>query len=127
MELVFEDVSTFDAENPIVGSLLRETDLNKKQTDNDFIKSLPSQPGKEFEIQKRLDTLNGIKRYGKKNNNNNDNNSGNLFSPPPPGPGGDNDLFPPRQDKDQDYHHHQIILQIFMFLHRHLVLIEALD
>ena len=44
LELVFEDVSTFDAENPIVGSLLREIDLNKKQTDSDFIKSLPSQP-----------------------------------------------------------------------------------
>ena len=33
LELVFEDISTFDAENPIVGSLLREIDLNKKQTD----------------------------------------------------------------------------------------------
>lgn len=42
LELVFEDVSTFDAENPIVGSLLREIELNKKQTDSDFIKSLPS-------------------------------------------------------------------------------------
>ena len=52
LELVFEGVSTFDAENPIVGSLLREIDLNKKQTDNDFIKSLLSQPRKEFEIQK---------------------------------------------------------------------------
>ena len=29
LELVFEDVSTFDAENPIVGSLLRELDLKK--------------------------------------------------------------------------------------------------
>ena len=29
VEVVFEDVSTFDAENPIVGSLLREIDLNK--------------------------------------------------------------------------------------------------
>ena len=29
LELVFEDISTFDAENPIVGSLLRETDLKK--------------------------------------------------------------------------------------------------
>ena len=55
MELVFEDVSTFDAENPIVESLLREIDLKKKQADSDFIKSLPSQPGKEFEIKKRLD------------------------------------------------------------------------
>ena len=39
LELVFEDISTFDAENPIVGSLLRKIDLKKKQTDSDFIKS----------------------------------------------------------------------------------------
>ena len=32
LELVFEDVSTFDAENAIVRLLLREIDLNKKQT-----------------------------------------------------------------------------------------------
>ena len=54
LELVFEDVSMFDAENPIARSLLREIDLKKKQTDSDFIKSLPSHPGKEFEIQKDL-------------------------------------------------------------------------
>ena len=29
LELVFKDISTFDAENPIVGSLLREIDLKK--------------------------------------------------------------------------------------------------
>ena len=29
LELVFEGISTFDAENPIVGSLLREIDLKK--------------------------------------------------------------------------------------------------
>ena len=52
LELVFEDIFTFDAENSIVGSLLREIDLNKKQTDSDFIKSLPSQPGKEFKNTK---------------------------------------------------------------------------
>ena len=50
LELVFEDISTLDAENPIVGSLLREIDIKKKQSNSDFIKSLPSQPGKEFEI-----------------------------------------------------------------------------
>ena len=55
LELVFEDISTFDAENPIIGSLLREIDIKKKQSDSDFIKSLPSQSGKEFEIKKRLD------------------------------------------------------------------------
>ena len=52
LELVFEDISTFDAENPIIGSLLREIDIKKKQSDSDFIKSLPSKPGKEFEIKK---------------------------------------------------------------------------
>ena len=30
LELVFEDISTFDAENPIIGSLLRELELKKK-------------------------------------------------------------------------------------------------
>ena len=30
LELVFEDISTFEAENPIGGSLLREIDLKKK-------------------------------------------------------------------------------------------------
>ena len=44
-EKVFEDISTFDAENPIVGSLLREININKKQSDSDFIISLPSHPG----------------------------------------------------------------------------------
>ena len=95
LELLFEDVSTFDAESPIVGSLLREIDLNKKQTDSDFIKSLPSQPGKEFEIKKCLDRLRDIKKPSRKSNNNNKNNNsnagGNLF----PGPGDDGNLFPP--------------------------------
>ena len=65
MELVFVDVSTFDAENP-VGSLIREIDLNKKQTDSDFIKSLPSQPGKKFKIKKRLHRLSDIKNPSRK-------------------------------------------------------------
>ena len=64
LELVFEDISTFDAENPIVGFLLRELDL-KKGTDSDLIKNLPSHPGKEFEIRKRLDRLTGITRFPK--------------------------------------------------------------
>ena len=31
LELVFEDISTFDAKNPIVGSLLKEFDVGKKK------------------------------------------------------------------------------------------------
>ena len=30
LELVFEDISTFDTENPIFGSLFREIDIKKK-------------------------------------------------------------------------------------------------
>ena len=70
LELVFEDISTFDSENPIVGSLLREVNVRKKQSDSDFIKSLPSQPGKEFEIKKRLDKLGGTATNNFNNNNN---------------------------------------------------------
>ena len=90
LELVFEDISTFDAENPIVGSLLRETDLRKIQTDSDFIRSLPSQPGKEFKIKKKLDKLRGVGKGTFVDNNNNDNNQGGgpdlggLGPPPPP-------------------------------------------
>ena len=71
LELVFEDLSTFDAENPIVGFLLRELDLKKKYTDSDFIKNLPSQLGKTYVIQKRLDMLKGKTTFPKNNNNNN--------------------------------------------------------
>ena len=119
-ESVFEDISTFDAENPIVGSLLREVDIKKKESDSDFIKSLPSHPGKEFEIQKRLDKLRGISGSDFRNNNNNHGSGGGtnlnlnnygLDQPPPslltiedfiengaplplpPGGGGQNILF----------------------------------
>ena len=87
---MFEDISTFDAENPIVGSLLRETDLKKKQSDSDFIKLLPSHPGKEFEIKKRLDRLRGTRNFGNNNNNNNNNGGGNNNNS-----GGNNNLFGP--------------------------------
>lgn len=99
LELVFEDISTFDAENPMVGSLLRELDLKKEGTDSDLIKNLPSQPGKEFERRKRLDRLKGIKRFPKNNNDDNNNNKKGplssvrpvslpfIDSRPPPGPG----------------------------------------
>ena len=42
LDLVFEDISTFDAENPIVGSLLREIDVGKKDLTSEFIKKAPN-------------------------------------------------------------------------------------
>ena len=40
LELVFEVISTFDAENPTVGSLLREIDIKKKTKKNSQIVTL---------------------------------------------------------------------------------------
>ena len=37
LELVFEDISTFDAQNSVVRSLLREPDIWKKYITNDLI------------------------------------------------------------------------------------------
>ena len=71
LELVFEDISKFDAENPISGSLLREIDVNKKQSDSDFIKSLPNHPGKKVRIQKKLNRLRGETFFSNNNKNNN--------------------------------------------------------
>ena len=56
LELVFEDISTFDAQNPIVGSLLRELDIEKKGLVGEVIKKVP-RSGIDLDIQKRLETL----------------------------------------------------------------------
>ena len=96
LELVFEGISTFDEENPIVASLLREIDIKKKQSDSDFIKLLLSHPGKEFEIKKTSDKLRGINTSFSNNNNNNNNNNknnSNLF-----GPGGEPPSLPTIED-----------------------------
>ena len=84
--------------------MLKEIGLNKKQTDSDFIKSLPSHPGKELEIQKGLDKLRDIKRSDKKSNNNNNNNNnhdgrgggGDLFTPTTTTPQNKNNSFIPK-------------------------------
>ena len=36
LELVFEDISTFDVKNSIVGSLLKELDVSKKEVPSNF-------------------------------------------------------------------------------------------
>ena len=51
LELAFEDISTFDAENPIVGSLLKELDVGKKVLASDLIKQAPGPPRQDFAIR----------------------------------------------------------------------------
>ena len=75
LELVFEDVSTFDAENRIVGSMLRELDVGKKDTPSELIKKAPGPPGLDFIKQKRL---NKLKESSSRRNH--------LFPPPSPPP-----------------------------------------
>ena len=57
LELVFEDISTFDAEKPIVGSLLRELDVGKKGVASDLVKKAPRSPGLDNSLRKRLNKL----------------------------------------------------------------------
>ena len=84
--LVFKDISTFDAQNPIIGSLLKEVELGKKDTGSSLIKKAPNT--KEVEIKSRLKEL---KRFADDNDNNNNNLLPPIFPlyqplPPPPQP-----------------------------------------
>ena len=75
LELVFEDISTFDAENPIVGSLFRDLDVGKNNVASDLIKKAPGPPGSHFTVQNRLNKLKERNETGGSNN---------LFPPPLP-------------------------------------------
>ena len=78
LELVFEDISTFDAENPVVGSLLKKLDFGKKDIASELMKKSPRPPGVDFAIRKRLDKLKD--RPEPKDSSNN------ISSPPSPPP-----------------------------------------
>ena len=45
LELVFDNISTFDAENPIADSLLKELGIGKKDVASELIKNAPGLPG----------------------------------------------------------------------------------
>ena len=57
LELAFEDISTFDSENPIVGSPLRELDVGGKKLASDLIKQAPGPPGIHFSLRNQLNKL----------------------------------------------------------------------
>ena len=85
LELVFEDISTFDRENPIVGSLLRELDVGKKNLSSDLIKQAPNPPVADFAIRNRFNRLR-IRQEAKDDNNLSPPPSPPAL-PPPPAPG----------------------------------------
>ena len=49
LELVFKDISTFDAQNPIVGFFLQELDIRRKDIASDLVKKAPT-PGVDLSI-----------------------------------------------------------------------------
>ena len=140
LELVFEDISTFDAENPVVGSLLRELDVGKKSLASDLIKNAPGSPGLNFEIEKRL---NKSKDFEPINNNDNNNKflspppsppsfspSNGFFLPPPPLPPSNFQPSPLNFRLPSQIFNHplQILLGIFIFQHRfHLGIAKMKD
>ena len=82
VELSFKDVSTFDAQNLFIGSLMTETDLGKKDLSSKLL-SKASNPV-DMEIQSRFQALK--KRNDDHNYNNNNNNFGGFPPLPPPLP-----------------------------------------
>ena len=74
------NISTFDAENPVIGSLLQEIDIGKKDVLSKILTKAPNP--RHIELRSRLDKL--INFNNKIDNNNNNNN--NFLPPPPPPP-----------------------------------------
>ena len=81
IELVFEDISTFNAENSVAGSLLKELDVGKKDVVSELIKNASGPPRVDFVIKDRLHKLKDRQEF---ENNNNNNNLSPPQSPPPP-------------------------------------------
>ena len=117
LELVIEDISTFDGENPIVGSLLKKLNAGKKLATRDLVKNAPGIPGQDFEIQNRLNRFRNIDTEPKNNNNNNKNNLSPPSSPPSvsPSTGPFIPLPPPPFNPHRQFvihfnHHHQDLI-----------------
>ena len=68
--------------NPVIGSLIREIDIAKKDTLSKLLAKAPNP--KDIEIKNRLDRLRNFRNYGSNNNNNNNNNENDLPPPSPP-------------------------------------------
>ena len=87
--LLFKDVATFDAQNPIIGSLLREIDLSKKGRNSDLInKQLDKAPSiNDTILIQRLRKLKVAPiNFNSGNDDDDDNNKPNFPAgqPPPP-------------------------------------------
>ena len=83
-EFLFKNLKHFDAQNPVIGNLIKEMDIGKKK---DLSKILKGAPGMiDLELMLRLNRVRDDKTFNPDRNNNNDNNNNNLPPTPPPAP-----------------------------------------
>ena len=87
IELLFKDVKHFNAQNPVIGFLIREVDVGRKKDRSKFLDKAPNI--RDLELRTILNKLrNGREFFNRGDNNNNsnsnDNNGGNVFLLPPP-------------------------------------------
>ena len=81
LALLFKDVATFDVQNPVIGSLLREIELSKKGKNSDLInKQLDKAPDIDDTILiQRLKRLKDApKNFNNSSNDDDDNNKPNF-------------------------------------------------
>ena len=97
LELVFENISTFDAENPINGYFLKELDIGKKDVTSELVKKAPRPPIFEDYLKNRLIKLKDRPEPKDDDDNNNLSPlpSPPSFSPPPPQPQPPSEQPPP--------------------------------
>ena len=95
LALFFKDVANFDAQNPIIGSLLREIDLGKNKTKSSLISTAPDinytillqrfEKFKESPIN-YTDNSDNDDNNGNNTNNSKNNNYNNISLSPPQSP-----------------------------------------
>ena len=79
LELVFKDISTFDGQNPIIGNLVKEIEIGKKDSVFELVKKAPNQldivlRSNLHDSRRHNDRLNG--KINDDDDNDNNNNGG---------------------------------------------------
>ena len=85
LEILFEDVSKFDTQNPVIGSLLNKIDVGKKQGKSDLLSSAPNI--NDVILRRRLENLRRTDQpfnADSDDDDDNDNNNNGLGPPPSP-------------------------------------------
>ena len=75
---LFKDISTFDALNPVIGSLLRKIDIGQKDVLSKILGKVPNP--RDIKVRGRLDKLRNFNNNTDNNSSsNNNNNNNNIF------------------------------------------------